>query len=184
MHHLSRSAVGGGGFCAAASAARARREPNYYLQRRDCKIALPLLSCPRPRSLARGAGGLERTLGRNLLKVILYLSSNVWGVDVVLFRCCIVPPSIHQSMHPWTVAVVHHECFSRSVASEGIDHETQSRRGGRKEWGRRRGDKEELTSFSNFGGAELRTEEDQGGEGVEGGRKGGGREPRKLANFI
>ena len=43
MHHLSRGAVGdgGGSFCAAAAAARARREPNYYLQRRDCKIALP-----------------------------------------------------------------------------------------------------------------------------------------------
>ena len=139
MHHLSRSAVGGGGFCAAASAARARREPNYYLQRRDCKIALPLLSCPRPRSLARGAGGLERTLGRNLLKVILYLSSNVWGVDVVLFRCCIVPPSIHQSMHPWTVAVVHPACFSRSrVASHRKElimrrkaDEADGRKGGR-----------------------------------------------------
>ena len=104
-------------------------------------------------------------------------------------------------MHPWTVAVVHPACFSRSrVAShrkELIMRRKADEADGRKEGGRRRGDKEELTSFSNFGGAELRTEEDQGRgrgegrEGVEGGSPGswptsseGPRVPRQESVII
>ena len=66
MHHLSRGAVGDVSFCAVAAtraelAARAPREPNYYLQRRDCKIALPLPAfLDRPRAISLDKSKIQK----------------------------------------------------------------------------------------------------------------------------